>query len=123
MVEYHIRGLAFELLVLAASDGRHVRRDAGVHDDVVFAFVLPHRQAAEYFEATAEMDLLGNATQDGMEGRQGKCLLVDVAQWLLQRCRGTRQLDLQLRQAQECAKLLKCPKALSISVTCASDSV
>ena len=45
VVENHIRGLAFEQPVLAASDGRYVRRDAGIHDDVIFAVVLPHRQA------------------------------------------------------------------------------
>lgn len=100
VAEDHIRRLAFELVVLAAPDGRYVRRDTGVHDDVVFAAVLPHRQPAEHFEAMTEMDLSGNVAQDRMESRQGKCLLADVAQWPLQRCKGTRQLKLLLRRAR-----------------------
>ena len=57
VVEDQIRRPAFELFVLAASDGRYVRRDAEVLDDAVFTAVLPYRQAPEHLEAMAEMEL------------------------------------------------------------------
>ena len=122
VVEDHIGRLAFELLVLAASDGRYVRRDAGVHDDVVFTPVLPHRQATEHFEAMAKMELSRNAPQNGMERWQGKCLLADVAQWPLQRCNRPCQLRLLLKKARELTVHLKSPRALSTSATCCFDS-
>lgn len=72
-----------------------------MHEDTVFTPMLPHRQVAEHFEAMSEMGLSGYTAQDGMERRQGECLLVGIAQWPLQRCKGSRQLRLLLREARE----------------------
>ena len=69
VIKDHIRRLAVVLLVLAASDGRYVRRNTGIHDDVVFAPVPPHWQATEHLEPAAKMELSGNPAQGGMECR------------------------------------------------------
>ena len=75
-----MRRRIFDLLVSAASHRRCVRRDADVFNDAVFRPVIPPSQAAEHIEATAEIELLRYAAQDGMERRLRKHLLVDVAQ-------------------------------------------
>lgn len=53
----HVGLLAVELVVLPCPLRRHVRRDAGVYDDVLLARVVVHAQPAQHEEAVAAVQL------------------------------------------------------------------
>lgn len=82
--EDHIGGFAIKAFILATAFGRDMGCKAGVDDDVFFACVVLDGNAADDFEAVAEVDLLGDAAKRVVKLGKRECFLCDVTERLVE---------------------------------------
>ena len=79
MSEHDVRWLFVVLVVLPSPDGGDMRGDSSVDGNILLSRVFRNGHAADYFEAVAVVDLLGDFPESGVKTRERESLLVNVA--------------------------------------------
>lgn len=63
VIQYYISWLSLILMVLSASQGGNMRRNASIYGYDIFSIVLSNRQPSKHFEAMPFMQFSGDLTQ------------------------------------------------------------
>lgn len=82
--KYNIGRLAVDLMVLATSDGRNVRSNSSINNDVFLTSVIVDGDTANDFESVAEVYFLGNFAKGVVKLGERECFLGDVSDAQLQ---------------------------------------
>ena len=121
MIKDHIGWHVLAMIVLAALDGRYMRRDSCIHDDVDFTPVPFHVQVGEHFEAVANMALSGNNAQRGWSVGKGNVSWLFEPNGLFGAAKDPISSDCCSKEARKWTVQLRCSKVLLTSATSCSD--
>jgi hypothetical protein len=84
--QHHIGRLALELGVLPATDAGYVGCETSIDDDIFNSGVASDGNAADDFEAMAEVDFTRDVTERGVKFGPGEGLLRDLSEGNTKTC-------------------------------------